>query len=42
MWHDPDTGQNIATFDHERARANAAEARLRELEAKLARRDTAG
>ena len=41
-WHDPETGQHIATFAQERARADierearmAAEARVRELEAEL-------
>ena len=38
-WHDPETGQHIATFQQERARADAAEARVRELEEELARRD---
>ena len=43
-WHDPDTGQHIATFAQERDRADterearmAAEARVRELEAELER-----
>ena len=43
-WHDPATGQHIATFDGERARAaresvraDRAEARVRELEAELRR-----
>ena len=31
--HDPATGQHIATFESERARADSAEARIRELEA---------
>ena len=31
-WYDPATGQHIATFDTERARADRAEARVRELE----------
>ena len=35
-WHDPATGRHIATFDSERARAEAAEARVRELEERLA------
>ena len=46
VWHDPDTGRPIPTFDDERARADgersraeAAEARVQELEAELARRD---
>ena len=41
-WHDPETGQHIATFEQERARADnerearmAAEARVSELEAEL-------
>ena len=45
-WHDPETGQEIPTFEREKARAEAAEegklaaeARVRELEAELARRD---
>ena len=33
--HDPATGLHIATFDSERARADAAEARIRELEQRL-------
>ena len=37
-WHDPETGQHIATFAQERARADAAEARVRDLEAELERR----
>ena len=37
-WYDPETGQHIATFAQERVRAEAAEARVRELEAKLERR----
>ena len=55
-WHDPETGQEIPTFEVERARADAAEeaqaqaeegrlaaeARVRELEAELARRDEEG
>ena len=36
-WHDPETGRHIATFDDERARADAAEARNRELEEELRR-----
>ena len=46
-WYDPATGRHILTFDDERARAEqeqaarlAAEARVRELEAELARRDS--
>ena len=38
-WHDPATGQHIATFDSERARAEAAEARVRELEERLAQQN---
>ena len=44
-WHDPETGQHIATFEYERSRADAAEtrataaeARARELEQELQRR----
>lgn len=36
-WHDPATGRHIATFDDERARAENAEQRVRELEEKLLR-----
>ena len=36
-WHDPETGQHIATFAQERVRAEAAVARVRELEAELDR-----
>ena len=43
-WHDPETGQHIATFEYERSRADAAEtrataaeARARELEQELQR-----
>ena len=46
-WYDPATGRHILTFDDERSRAEqeqaarlAAEARVRELEAELARRDS--
>ena len=46
-WHDPETGEHIPTFEREKARADAAEegrlaaeARVRELEAELARRKT--
>ncbi len=46
-WYDPTTGRHIPTFDDERNRAEqeqaarlAAEARVRELEAELARRDS--
>ena len=45
-WHDPETGQEIPTFERERTRADTAEearaqaeARVRELETELARRD---
>ena len=48
-WHDPETGEHIPTFEREKARADAAEegrlaaeARVRELEAELARRKTDG
>ena len=37
-WHDPATSAHIATFQSERDRADAAEARIRELEAELRRR----
>ena len=36
-WYDPATGQHIATFEDERARADAAEDRVRELEEELRR-----
>ena len=39
-WYDPATGQHIATFDTERARADRAEARIRELEARLNRHNS--
>ena len=39
MWHDPATGRHIPTFDDERSRAESAEARVRELEAELERRN---
>ncbi len=39
-WYDPATGQHIATFDTERARADRAEARIRELEARLNRQNS--
>ena len=46
-WYDPDTGRHILTFEDERARADAeqsarlaAETRVLELEAELARRDS--
>ena len=45
-WHDPATGEHIATFESERARADAerqgrlaAEARVRELEARLSQQN---
>ena len=34
-WHDPATGLHIATFEDERARADGAEARVRELEEEM-------
>ena len=34
-WYDPATGQHIVTFEDERARADAAENRVRELEEEL-------
>ena len=37
-WHDPETGRHIARFEDERARANAAEARIRGLEQELQHR----
>ena len=36
-WHDPATGQHIVTLEDERARADQAETRARELEAELRR-----
>ena len=39
-WYDPATGQRIATFKSERARADTAEARVRELEERLARQQS--
>ena len=46
-WHDPATGQHIATFEYERARADAAEARadaaearVRELEERLGQQNS--
>lgn len=36
-WYDPNTGRHIIRFSDERARADAAEARVRELEAELSR-----
>ena len=41
-WHDPATGQEIPTHEREREARLAAEARVRELEAELARRDEEG
>ena len=41
-WHDPETGQEIPTFEKEREGRMTAEARVRELEAELARRDEEG
>ncbi len=35
LFYDPETEQRIATFEDERARADAAEARIRELEERL-------
>ncbi len=37
-WYDPETGKHILTYDDQRERAEAAEARVRELEAELERR----
>jgi hypothetical protein len=37
-WYDPVEQRHIVTFDDERARADTAEARIRELEAELRRR----
>ena len=39
-WYDPETEQHIATFDTERARADNAEARIRELEQRLQQQDS--
>ena len=40
-WFDPETGRHIVTLDDERARADAAETRIRELEDEVRRlRDT--
>ncbi|MCE2499888.1 MAG: Uma2 family endonuclease, partial [Dehalococcoidia bacterium] len=36
-WYDPDTGRHILTYEDQRERADAAEARVRELEAELER-----
>ena len=41
-WHDPATGQEIPTFEKEREGRMTAEARVRELEAELARRESVG
>ena len=48
-WHDPETGKHIPTFQQERAQPDVAEegqaqaeARVRDLEAELARRDEEG
>ena len=41
-WHDPETGQEIPTFEQEREAKLAAEARVRELEAELAQRKEEG
>ncbi len=38
-WHDPGVRQEIPTFEGERSRADAAEARVQELEAELTRRN---
>ena len=38
-WHDPATGQEIPTFEQEREARLAAEARVRQLEEELARRE---
>ena len=38
-WHDPETGQEIPTFEQEREGRLTAEARVQELEAELSRRD---
>ncbi len=37
-WHDPETGQHIVRYEDLEARADAAETRVRELEAELERR----
>ena len=39
-WHDPETGQEIPTFEQEREGRLTAEARVQELEAELSRRDS--
>ena len=36
-WYDPETGRHILTYEDQRERADAAEARVRELEAELQR-----
>ena len=41
-WHDPGTGQHIPTFEQEREARLAADNRVRELEAELARRNKEG
>ena len=41
-WHDPETGQEIPTFEQEREGWLAAEDRVRELEAELAQRQEEG
>ena len=41
-WHDPQTGQEIPTFEREKQRADAAEARVRELEEELNQRQQEG
>ena len=41
-WHDPETRQEIPTFEQERKDRLEAEARVQELEAELARRDEEG
>ena len=41
-WHDPETGQEIPTFEQEREGRLAAQARVRELEAELAKRKEEG
>ena len=39
-WHDPETGQEIPTFEQEREGRLTAEARVQELEAELSSRDS--
>ena len=41
-WHDPETGQEMPNLEREREGRLSAEARVRELEAELARRDQPG